>query len=408
MERSWLSAVVGALAILLVSGTVVLAASSTATAVQSRNSSNAVEASAPSDIVGMTAGGAQDGYWLVGADGGVFAQNGAPFEGSVPGLGIHVSDIVGIASIFEQGYWVAGSDGGVFSFGNAPFDGSLPALGVHVSDIVGIAEISSPSGMGYLLVGADGGVFAFGGASFEGSLPGLGVHVSDIVGIAPTADGGGYWLVGADGGVFAFGDARYEGSIPGTGIHSSRIVGIAPGDDAGYWLVGADGGVFTFGDASFHGSAPGSGVQLSNIVGTATFPNGQGYWVVGAGGSVLTFSIPEVLADCTAAPPEGTQPQLEPSSIAFACADNNYGVEDLVWTSWTNTTAIGTGIVWQNNCTINCAEGTLSYYPATVTLTDVKDTVIGPLFSELNAVYQASGGPFGFSSELFTLPLPPE
>ena len=53
-------------------------------------------------------------------------------------------------------------------------------------------------------------------------------------------------------------------------------------------------------------------------------------------------------------------------------------------------------------------EGTVGYYPATVTLSDVKDTAIGPLFSELNAVYQASGGPFGFSTELFALPLPPE
>jgi hypothetical protein len=37
------------------------------------------------------------------------------------------------------GYWLVASDGGVFSFGGATFGGSLPALGIHVSDIVRIA-----------------------------------------------------------------------------------------------------------------------------------------------------------------------------------------------------------------------------------------------------------------------------
>ncbi|HEX3728741.1 MAG TPA: hypothetical protein VHV47_02985 [Opitutaceae bacterium] len=35
------------------------------------------------------------------------------------------------------GYWLLGADGGIFAFGNAPFYGSLPELGVHVADIVG-------------------------------------------------------------------------------------------------------------------------------------------------------------------------------------------------------------------------------------------------------------------------------
>ena len=79
-----------------------------------------------------------------------------------------------------QGYWLVGAHGGVFSFGDAGFFGSLPGLGVHVSDVVGIA--ATPDGKGYWLVGAHGGVFSFGDAQFFGSLPGLGVHVSDVVG----------------------------------------------------------------------------------------------------------------------------------------------------------------------------------------------------------------------------------
>ena len=35
------------------------------------------------------------------------------------------------------GYWLIGSDGGVFAFGDAGFIGSLPGLNVKVSNVVG-------------------------------------------------------------------------------------------------------------------------------------------------------------------------------------------------------------------------------------------------------------------------------
>ena len=73
----------------------------------------------------------------------------------------------------------SGKDGGVFTFGNAPFLGSLPGIGVTVNNIAGIA--STPDGQGYYVVGADGAVYAFGDATSHGSLPGLGVRVSNIV-----------------------------------------------------------------------------------------------------------------------------------------------------------------------------------------------------------------------------------
>ncbi len=68
-----------------------------------------------------------------------------------------------------KGAWQVGLDGGVFAFGTAPFEGSLPGIGVIPNTpIVGIA--STPDGQGYWLVGADGGVFAFGDAGFYGSV----------------------------------------------------------------------------------------------------------------------------------------------------------------------------------------------------------------------------------------------
>jgi len=81
-----------------------------------------------------------------------------------------------------KGYWMVGSDGGVFAFGDAGFVGSLPGLNVHVTNVVGV--VPTLSGKGYWMVGSDGGVFAFGDAGFVGSIPGLGIHVNNIVAFA--------------------------------------------------------------------------------------------------------------------------------------------------------------------------------------------------------------------------------
>ena len=46
------------------------------------------------------------------------------------------SSAVGAADKFTYqgaGYWMMGDDGSVFSFGGAPFEGSVPGLGVHVT-----------------------------------------------------------------------------------------------------------------------------------------------------------------------------------------------------------------------------------------------------------------------------------
>ena len=66
------------------------------------------------------------------------------------------------SSASSAGYDLAGSDGGVFVFpvGQASgFFGSLPGLGVKVTNVVGIVPTNNFSG--YNLVGSDGGVFVF-------------------------------------------------------------------------------------------------------------------------------------------------------------------------------------------------------------------------------------------------------
>jgi len=225
------------------------------------------------DVVGIVPTNNFSGYNLVGSDGGVFVfpvGQSSGFFGSLPGLGVSVSDVVGIVPTNNyQGYNLVGSDGGVFVSPvgqTSGFFGSLPGKGVHVNDIVGI--VANPGGGGYFLVGRDGGVFTFGSAPFFGSLPGIGVHVDNIVGIAASPDGGGYYVVGSDGSVYGFGDATSFGSLPALGVKVSNVVAIVPTPDGkGYWLIGSDGGVFAFGDATSQGSLPGLGVAVTNVIG---------------------------------------------------------------------------------------------------------------------------------------------
>jgi putative pyrroloquinoline-quinone binding quinoprotein len=227
------------------------------------------------------------------------------------------------------GYWIAGQDGGVFTFGDAPFEGSLPGIGVNVDDIVGMA--TTPDGRGYWLVGADGGVFAFGDASFYGSATTLSL-AEPIVSMAGTLDGGGYWLLGADGGVFAFGDASFYGSatggsggwaaitaLPGGGYRllsggggptfgpggrspasGTKVTtggagtahvydGTSDATGAGGWTVRPNGSVLAFGGSTPYGSLPKLGIDVDDVTAIATTPDGGGYWLLGADGGVFSF-----------------------------------------------------------------------------------------------------------------------
>jgi hypothetical protein len=173
------------------------------------------------------------------------------------------------------GYWLVGADGGVFAFGDAVFHGSLPASGTSPArPIVGMA--TTPDGGGYWLVGADGGVFAFGDAVFHGSAVDTGL--APVAAIVASPDGRGYALVGSDGAVSVFGNATDSGAIaPATGSGTGTdllgpIVGVAADTHGtGYWMAGSDGGVFAFG-VPFAGSMESTHrVPGSTITGIATW-----------------------------------------------------------------------------------------------------------------------------------------
>jgi len=92
--------------------------------------------------VGMAAAPDGGGYWLVAADGGVFAYGDAGFYGSAGG-GNYGAPFVGITRSWTgQGYWLPNSAGGIFAYGDAPFDGSALATGGY--DFVGL--VAAPPG----------------------------------------------------------------------------------------------------------------------------------------------------------------------------------------------------------------------------------------------------------------------
>ena len=224
------------------------------------------------------------GYWLVGADGGVFTFGNASYLGSMGGIPLN-APVVGMAAAPDgNGYLMVASDGGIFAFGDAAFFGSMGTHSLN-KPVVGINE--TPDGKGYWLVASDGGVFAFGDAAFYGSMGGTPL-TQPIVGITATPDGKGYWLVASDGGIFAFGDAAFYGSMGGSHL-SNPVVGIASTPTGrGYWLVAADGGIFAFGDATFYGSMGGHPLNTP-MVGIARTPDGNGYWMTASDRGIFAF-----------------------------------------------------------------------------------------------------------------------
>ena len=233
----------------------------------------------------------------------------------------------------QHGYWLVGADGGIFSFGSAAFHGSTGDL-VLQRPVVGITPTVDRKG--YWLVATDGGVFAFGDAGFYGSLPGLGIRPAGsglpgalnapIVGMVPSADGRGYFMVASDGGVFAFGDAGFEGSCPGSGGCSGAAVSVLPdAGGRGYWLVTATGSVYTFGDADALGEPldyTDGGPLPAPVVSTVRTPDGEGYWILLADGIVLPFGTADLYPDGAGGTDAfGRVTTTDPATAVFATGD---------------------------------------------------------------------------------------
>jgi hypothetical protein len=228
-------------------------------------------------VVGMVSTADHRGYWEVASDGGVFAFGDAGFYGSIPGLGIAPAGspgsgrelngpIVAIVPTTDgRGYFMVGADGGVFAFGDATFAGSCPSIGTCPGSAVSV--LPDATGGGYWLVTSAGDVYAFGDATYFGAP---GATPSPVTSAVRTPYGEGYWILLADGAIYAYGDAPYLGGAEGLGPGDPATAVFAPGNGTGYWIATADGAVSAYGTAPDDGGM--AGVHLNGpIVAAAGF-----------------------------------------------------------------------------------------------------------------------------------------
>ena len=224
------------------------------------------------------------GYWMLSADGHVYAFGGAGYFGQSWPLPSGGRAVRLEPTPSGGGYWILDSAGGVRAFGDAlGFGGVDP--GRLVAGEAAVSLSATPSGAGYWVFTSVGRAVPFGDAGFFGDTSGLRLNRS-IIGSVATPTGLGYYLFASDGGIFTFGDAAFHGSTGNLRLNKPVVAMAADPSDGGYWLVGADGGLFAFGDAGFYGSM--GNVRLNRPV-SAVVPGQGGYLMVGEDGGAFSF-----------------------------------------------------------------------------------------------------------------------
>jgi hypothetical protein len=82
----------------------------------------------------------------------------------------------------------------------------------------------------------------------------------------------------------------------------------------------------------------------------------------------------------------------KPTAYVLSCADAGAGWNTMTWSVWKGSSAIGHGVLRQNNCVPDCVAGKFINYRTTVELSHVVDTKkYGELFSRAVFRYSANG-----------------
>jgi Rv2525c-like, glycoside hydrolase-like domain len=218
-------------------------------------------------------------YWLYTAYGNVEQSWGTAWYGSPIAQRFRGNSITGMAATPDgQGYWLVSANGTVYAYGDAA---RHPRI-ARAQPILGI--VAAPAG-GYWLYTAVGNVYPSSGTKWYGSPSPERLHGSFITGMAATSNGKGYWLVDAAGTVFAYGDAARLPALR----HANPIKGIVAAPGGGYWLYTAYGNVYRTDGASWYGSPSGGRFRGNSITGMAATADAKGYWLVAAGGAVFAY-----------------------------------------------------------------------------------------------------------------------
>lgn len=102
------------------------------------------------------------GGWVAWSDGCVDTASGPGYYGDLPAIRVVINDVMGMLPTTDaKGYWLLGADGGVFAFGDAKYLGSLPGRHIHMqTPVVGMSYCTH--GSGYVIQTADGEYQSFG------------------------------------------------------------------------------------------------------------------------------------------------------------------------------------------------------------------------------------------------------
>ncbi len=212
-------------------------------------------------------------HLVVTDNGSVVRVDGAESHGDLSALDLDAPIVAAASTAGGGGYWLLGADGGVFAFGRADFHGSIPGLLIATTTVEERHELSeslaigdetiavdifpTPGGGGYWILMANGEVIEFGDAHPISRPP---VELSAPASRLAVSSSGGAWIVAVDGGVFAVDGAPFHGSIPASpDIEAAEIVAIMSERNAsGYTLVDATGLTYDFGESltpTDHGSS---------------------------------------------------------------------------------------------------------------------------------------------------------
>ena len=99
--------------------------------------------------------------------------------------------------------------------------------------------------------------------------------------------------------------------------------------------------------------------------------------------------LPLLIANCL-------KPKFEPRDVIFACGDASFGIRNVTWSTWSQKTALGSGVGEVNDCNPSCVQGQTKNGPMDIRLNKPRTCRNGRrLFTQLTFTWtaQAPSGP---------------
>lgn len=165
-----------------------------------------------SEPLSIAATPSDTGFFVTNAAGAVETCGSATSLSTLPAKGVTVNDIVEVVAYAPGGgYWLVGADGGVFAFGAARWWGTA-ALTSNRRSVVAITPTADSQG--YWTVTSTGTLYPFGDATaLAPSTPTQG----EVLGLVVDPTSGGAWVVHANGRLTSVAASAPESSLPTRG-----------------------------------------------------------------------------------------------------------------------------------------------------------------------------------------------